>query len=274
MDGSHEGSLLRNEVEELFRDVITMDIPVSKNIQFTFMLTDLPIALREQMVRHIIGVEYGQNHGVDWIPDLEKSSWWSQSMRIMSFGDVYDQEMYFTPDSVMESEGAQTVYHGIIESIQVAYRQLLMLGVPMEDARGILPLHSNMAISWTLNLAALSHIIGKRSCWILQYGYWSYIISGIIEELANKVHPIFRELVLPPCFNRGKFNECKFQTENKRRVDGEDRLPVCPLYFQHNMFVKERTEYQDTSLFWRKHRELVPKYAKLWGCDPYTGEKR
>ena len=65
---------------EVFKKVVAQKIPVAENIDFVFILHDDPISHREQMVRHRIGSVYGDNFGVDIIPDLAKSSWWSECL--------------------------------------------------------------------------------------------------------------------------------------------------------------------------------------------------
>ena len=167
----------KNEVYSLFQKILNQNIPVAENISFTFLIKNDPIAHREQMVRHRIGTSYGDNYGVDIIPDLAKSTWWSQSMRILDCSNFVNNDNYFVPDSIKNDSDALNIYMETLLSIQKGYSDLVKLGIPLEDARGLMPLHTTMDISWTVNLSSLLHIIGKRSCWILQYGYWGSIIK-------------------------------------------------------------------------------------------------
>lgn len=269
-----DGGFLKRDVVDVFRKVIKQQIPVSENIDFVFMLHDDPISHREQMVRHRIGVHYGDNFGVDIIPDLADSTWWSQSMRIMDMTKFAEDEKYFIPQSVKDNYQALSAYKVAMDEIAVWYKGMLDLGIPMEDARNLLPLGTTMDISWKVNLASLIHIVGKRSCWILQYGLWSYIIKSMIDELCTKVDPIFREIVLPPCFGEGgKFHECVFKHENERRVSGEDKLPVCSLYHHNHMDLDEKMKYAgDHDDMKIRMTELAEKYSELWDKDAYTGE--
>jgi thymidylate synthase ThyX len=264
------------EVIDTFRKVIAQQIPVSENVSFTFMLNNDPISHREQMVRHRIGVHFGDNFGVDIIPDQMKSSWWSQSMRIMDYSKFIESNKFFVPESISDdNSNALDVYMETLRNIEKGYTKLVELGIPMEDARNLLPLATTMDISWTINLAGLLHIIGKRSCWILQYGLWGYVIKSMVGELVEKIHPIFREMILPPCFTDGEFKECTFKHENERRVDLRDKLPVCPLYYTYDMTTPEQKTYSDlihetdTEKLMNK---LVPKYSELWDRDAWTGK--
>ena len=262
-----------DDVIDLFRKVIAQQIPVGENIWFTFMLHNDPISHREQMVRHRIGVHFGDNFGVDIIPDQQKSTWWSQSMRIMDYKNFVESGNFFVPESIQNSQHNLEIYIETLKTIQQGYKLLVENGIPMQDARNLLPLGTTMHISWSINLSGLMHIIGKRSCWILQYGLWSYIIKSMIKELET-IHPIFRELSLPPCFVNGEFTECVFKHENERRVEGQDDLPVCPLYYTHEMNTAEKVQYSNTA---KKEMivmmdDLAPKYSELWNRDAWTGE--
>lgn len=267
---------LKNRVVDTFKKVISQNIPVGENIDFVFMLHDDPISHREQMVRHRIGVHYGDNFGVDVIPDLADSTWWSQSMRILDMSKFAENGNYFIPETVKD-KGLEKEYAQTMLSIQSAYSFFLKKGIPMEDARNLLPLGTTMDISWKVNLTSLIHIIGKRSCWILQYGLWGYIIDSMIKELVDKVDPIFEDLSLPPCFKEGEFHNCVFKHENERRVDGSDHLPVCPLYFGNHMKYEDRSEYIkviDSDLK-EMMGKLIEKYELLWNNrNAFTGLKK
>jgi thymidylate synthase ThyX len=281
--------------EDLFRRVIAQRIPVAENVDFVFMLEGVSVSFREQMVRHRIGTHVGDRLGVDIVPDLADSSWWSQSMRIQSMGSFADRESYRVPKSlkgklvtapksyrgeafasIPPKLPADHLFQATMKTIQDAYNALVEAGVPLEDARELIPLGTQHRISWKLNLAALQHIIGKRSCWILQGSIWHPVIAGMIDELAKKVDPIFRDLSLPPCAKSDEgehcFGGCVFKEENRRRVDGLDELPVCPLYFHnHTPWGAEgKTMRGDGPPMLDEMKTRAVEYAAFWGRNPYT----
>lgn len=252
----------------LFERILDQQIPVAQFINFNFVLEDVPISWREQAVRHRIGVKYGDNYAVDIVPEAD-ISFWSQSMRIQSMDDFASKGKYHTPDSIVKSKAdtaglhltaktALDIYVDAMERIEAAYSALVQMGIPMEDARNLIPLGATHRISMNVNLQALKHIIGERGCWILQGSLWAPVIESMVSELAKKVHPIFRRLVAPPCVSAGAFNSCKFVEENIRRVDGRDALPVCPLY------VTERNVKLTTDQIVAMEKR-IPEYATLWG---------
>jgi len=226
---------LNNGDPDLFQKVIDSKIPVAEMIDFVFLLENVSIAFREQMVRHRIGVKVGDRLGVDHVPDLADSTWWSQSMRVLDMGSFASAKAYETPEAVKNSKGAWVDdYNKHMQRTEELYNNLLSAGVPAEDARMILPLACQHRIVWKLNLAALMHIVSKRSCWILQLGFWGPVIRGMIQELAYGIDPIFARLATPPCMRGDKFNECLFHLDNEKRMKGEDPLPPCPLWMNQH----------------------------------------
>lgn len=317
----------RDKLEQLFWQVLRQHIPVAEHIHFTFMLDGISVSLREQMVRHRIGTKVGDNIGVDIIPDIATSSWWSQSMRIQDMGTFADRKMYRVPETLegktvgVNEHGfpepgkpavgkleAELLYKGVMGIIQDAYKSLVEAGVPMEDARELIPLGAQHSISWDINLQALLHVLGKRGCWILQGGIWSPIIQGMVNELVTKVHPMFARIVAPPCIDQDdNFKSCTYRLENARRMpdpqtgDAPDHHPPCPLYLcrdeEGQAKLAAELEHNDAEPGWRealkqgvlpkevlissdnlvpRHREMkarAEEYRKLWHADPYTWER-
>lgn len=289
---------LQNKARELFWQVIRQKIPVGEHIGFIFMLSNVSVSFREQMVRHRVGVKVGDRIGTDIVPDLDQSSWWSQSMRIQDMGHFASRMQYRIPKTLDGKKvshplatNAKELWHNTMDSIELAYNALVHAGVPMEDARDIIPLGAQHRISWALNLQTLLHVLGKRGCWILQLGLWGPIISGMISELVAKVDSSFQELLVPPCINtKSQFSTCLYPVENQRRLDGQDDHPVCPLFVCRDPAAEKA--FQESAVnsngFFQtpvKHRpqvlvklglhrfdellERAEEYRVLWGHDPY-----
>ena len=210
--------------------------------------------------------------------------------RVYKGKTVYDNGKYVT---VAEFWRRQMMW------IQSAYRKLVEVGIPMEDARGLVPLAATHRMTWTINLAALKHVVGKRGCWILQLGIWRPIIEGMIEALAEKFGEVFRTLISPPCLSGSKFKGCQFKLDNERRIQGEDEIPPCSLYLHHHadeartvpltvngnawtpQFSQKEGETFGPNTEKLGHVEAVRRldrynlmrrsYAQLWGRDADTG---
>lgn len=298
-------------LEKLFWDVLRQHIPVAEHINFIFMLDGVSVSLREQMVRHRIGTHVGDRLAVDIVPDLADSTWWSQSMRIQNMGAFADNRMYRVPESLdgkdmgeHPEQSAKAVFCDAMRRTQQAYNELVAMGVPMEDARELIPLGAQHRISWGINLQALLHVLGKRGCWILQLGIWGPIIHGMVRELAEKVHPMFSRIVAPPCIDQDdNFRSCTYRLENARRITGDDAHPPCPLYlcrdevgqaaFQDALLKVDAPGWQafasrvdkvqaahniliSTDSLVKRHREMkarAEEYRALWQHDPYDWSK-
>jgi thymidylate synthase ThyX len=232
-----------------------------------------------------LGVDIGM-FDVESIPDLADSSWWSQSMRIQNMGKFATNGAYRLPASVVKHRHLQAVFEQTMKDIQDSYNHLVDAGIPMEDARELIPLGAQHRISWRLNIGSLQHIVGKRGCWILQLGIWGPVIQGMIRELCEKVDPIFGELVTPPCLEGDRFKGCAYHEECRRRLDGSDALPPCPLHFRNHALPEALAKAETIAMAGdpevqaqydlpraEEMRTRAEDYRQFWRRDPYTGRR-
>lgn len=279
------------EIENIFKAVIAQNIPVGEHVDFVFMIEGVSVSWREQAVRHRIGTSpsperVGVDMVADVIPNISSSSWWSQSMRIQNMGRFAQDMMYRIPETLKnkvvpvgkgeygEFSGvcAVDVYDITMQRIENAYNALVAAGVPMEDARETIPLGAQHRISWKLNIGSLRHIVGERGCWILQLGIWGPVIQGMINELATKIHPIFYEFVSPPCMDEDNFKGCLYEEECRRRLDGSDSLPPCPIHLNYHHYNGFMPKSIESVKLVNEMRERALEYRQFWGRDPYTGK--
>lgn len=275
----------KHSFDNFFSRIIQEDIPVAEMVDFVFLLEGVSISLREQLVRHRIGVKVGPTIGVDQVPDLGDSSFWSQSMRILDMSQFATKEEYIIPESIGQNSIAKAIYQTQMQDAQATYRSLAGLKIPLEDARQVIPLGTTHQIVWKLNLASLKKIVGKRSCWILQLDLWKPIIIGMIDELCKKISPTFRELVTPPCYERNRWKGCHFCENNRARIEGiKDEIPPCPIFLAKDKNAFNWCE-QPESNKWQLHfngsstltvktidetaarrfENMVVEYSKFWG---------
>jgi len=258
---------LKARIRDTFLKVLSSHIPISENINFVFLLENVSVAFREQMVRHRVGCQVGARVGFDMIPELHDSTWWSQTMRVINMGDFANDDAYHTPQSIEENEKATEIYHDAMYNIEAAYNRLCDVGIPPEDARMVIPMAAQHRISWGLNLATLAHIITSRSCWIAQLGLWEPVILGMLDEVCTKVDPIFSVLATPPCMNGDVFKGCLHEIDSEARCSGKDPGIPCALYLGHtnpNEARNVRTGYA----------EMCSKFEKFWRRDVNTGQAK
>lgn len=282
------------EADKFFARIINEDIPLTEMIDFIFLLEDIPISLREQLVRHRIGVKVSGQHYVDTISDLSDSSFWSQSMRVMDMSDF----KFFIPESIEQSVPVVAkhkiplaVYQEAMDNAARTYSVLVEAGIPREDARNVIPLGAMHRIVWKLNLSAIKHIMSKRSCWILQLGLWKPIIQGMISELC-KLNPTFCQLATPPCMKGNEFSKCLFCENNYARIEGDvDVLPPCPLFLNHYKDLALQCSNKvfptsKTCWYWQSDisawtccdesrlslmSQMRAEYSRFWNRNVYTG---
>lgn len=264
----HNDPIYQTKVRELFEKVVDSSIPIAENLNFVFLLEGVSISFREQMVRHKIGVKVGERLGVDSFPDLHDSTWWAQSMRVLNMGEFADKGMYRIPDSIANNPEVIDDYKEFMGIIQEFYSEMLEKGVPIEDAREVIPLGAQHRISWGLNLSSLMHVAKKRSCWIPQVGTWEPVIKGMVRELVEKVDPYFASIVTPPCIKGNTFQKCVYELDNERRVDRSDPLLPCSLYMHQNA-IKPESVNMDQQRFSAMEKD----YADFWQRDVHTGKR-
>ncbi len=257
---------MKYDVNALFKKIIDAKIPISEMVDFVFLLDNTSVALREQIVRHRIGVKHGDRIGCDIIPEVQSSSWWSQSMRSLSMQSFFDHSKFEVPKNLTVEQ--DEIYAAAMLDAQQYYKQLVEMGVELEDARNVIPLAAQHRLVWKLNLASLLHIIGKRTCWILQFGLWEPVIKGMIKELTEKVDPIFADLGTPPCIRNEKFNDCLFHLDNETRLTGEDPNPICPLWACSckKMLADNLPQTQE-------YQRRINDYTDFWKRDVFSGDR-
>jgi len=259
-------------VRDEIRMILHESIPVTENLHFVFHLENIPISLREQLVRHRIGTSVDMRVGADIvpmadgdvyaafqamvadlpagsvmnlsvIPDLAESTWWSQTSRVINQGTFYKEGRFVLPESLAGKEvslpgyplhyPAEWAYRDCLEVIQNTYNALVAAGVHIEDARQLIPVGATHGITWGLNLKAMLHIFGKRSSWIAQIGIWGDVMGQMADELVSKVHPMFRMVLMPQCVVKGKYVGCPVNGTNVERIQGTDGMPPCPLWVRY-----------------------------------------
>ena len=158
---------------------------VLEHAVFTFEVKGVSRALTHQLVRHRI------------------ASYSQQSQRYVK---ITDMDGYVIPKSVDEWNMLND-YCSIMGEIWEYYDRLIKAGVPVEDARYILPNACTTNIIITMNARELRHFFSLRCC---ERAQWE------IRELANRmlkickeVSPIIFEWAGPRCAQLGYCPEAK-----------------------------------------------------------------
>ncbi len=139
-----------------------------EHASFTFAIDGVSRALTHQLVRHRVA-SYNQ-----------------QSQRYVKYEHGIET---ITPESVKENAEAQAVFDKAITEATNAYKTLLELGIPAEDARFLLPNAAETKIVVTMNARELLHFFNHRCCnraqWEIREMAWRMV--ELVKPLAPQV---------------------------------------------------------------------------------------
>ncbi len=113
-----------------------------EHASYTFAIDGVSRAMTHQLVRHRL------------------ASFNQQSQRYVTF---QDEPQFVRPQSVEEA-GASKEFDDAVQAAFDAYRKLVELGVPAEDARYLLPNACETKIAVTMNIRELLHFFSLRCC--------------------------------------------------------------------------------------------------------------
>lgn len=196
-------------------------------VKFHFMIEGVTRAFTHQMVRQRTAV-YAQ-----------------ESMR---FAVKEDMPVGLPPSlaGLPEEDSAVKLWHQSIDDIGTAYKGLVGMGVPAEDARGLLPTNILTRLHYSTDLRALLDHAGNRLCTQAQFE-WRLVFAKIVEAIrglnmdlelgyspvdANGTTKVYMAKELtepfkPVCYQTGK---CEFNANFDRacsireRVDANERI--------------------------------------------------
>lgn len=162
-------------------------------VDYTFEITEVTRAFTHQLVRTRTG-SYAQ-----------------ESQRTVDVGD----HGYLTPDSLREAGHNHPVeiYAHAMDDSLAAYNELISLGVPVQDARGVLPTNLHTSIIAKYTLRALHDMALVRLCTRTQGEYQQ--VFRMMKAAVVAVHPWAEPFIRVACAQTGV---CQFP-----------RYKACPI---------------------------------------------
>lgn len=134
-------------------------------VDYVFMIEGVSRAFTHQFVRS------------------RNASYAQQTMRVLNMGE-YD---FVMTDRVAADVQARGLVDIVNENIRLTYNKLIELGVPAEDARGILPTNISTNIVAKFNLRAFVDLAKSRTGGRTQNEYQK-VVNAMADEVL-KVHP-------------------------------------------------------------------------------------
>ena len=139
-----------------------------EHASFTFAIEGVSRALTHQLVRHRV------------------ASFNQQSQRYVKFKDSIET---IKPSPIAENATANEIFDTAIAQVTEAYKQLLSLDIPAEDARFLLPNAAETKIVVTMNARELHHFFSLRCCnraqWEIRELAWAML--DLVKPIAPRV---------------------------------------------------------------------------------------
>lgn len=139
-----------------------------EHASFTFAIEGVSRALTHQLVRHRV------------------ASFNQQSQRYVKFKDSIET---IKPSSIAQNATANEIFDTAIAQVTEAYKQLLSLDIPAEDARFLLPNAAETKIVVTMNARELHHFFSLRCCnraqWEIRELAWAML--DLVKPIAPRV---------------------------------------------------------------------------------------
>ena len=129
----------KNPEDAFYRAVEAGHTSLLEHIVFSFFIDGITRNCSHQLVRHRIGFSFSQ-----------------QSQRHVKVAEGYD---WYIPAATATKE-----FHGAVEVARQSYLAAIEAGIPLEDARDILPGCTKTSLVLTANARALEHFFHLRLC--------------------------------------------------------------------------------------------------------------
>lgn len=159
-------------------------------VDYTFLVTGVSRAYTHQQVR------------------TRSASYAQQTMRVLDMSKGYE---YVHTERNKANPQAMALIDGVNVHIQRAYRDLIELGQPVEDARGILPTNIATNIVCKFTLRTMAELARSRSGGRTQGEYQSVVLAMIEQVL--EVHPWAEKFFAPK--GRDYFKDIEAFAEKK-----------------------------------------------------------
>lgn len=159
---------------------------VAEHAVFTFQIEGISRACSHQLVRH------------------RMASYSQQSQRYVIMND---NDYFVIPESIKENDSEYIQYISVMKYLFDEYERMIKSGVPIEDARYILPNACCTNITVTMNARELRHFFKLRLCKRAQWEIRE--LAECMYECVKDIAPVLFEGVGPACIMDGKCKEKK-----------------------------------------------------------------
>jgi flavin-dependent thymidylate synthase len=115
----------------------------------------------------------------------ERQAFEAQESLRFAVKEGWEDEAHWPP-SIAEGSEAADIYASTLAAVAKSYEDLVTIGIPAEDARGLLPHATTTRLHMVFNLRTLMHMAGLRLCTQAQFE-WRLVMAGIVNALREKM---------------------------------------------------------------------------------------
>lgn len=164
---------------------------VLEHICFTIAIDGVSRALTHQLVRHRL------------------ASYSQQSQRYVNYAKNQQETAvgFVEPLSIQRNPQANDLFQQVCNTLKTAYKQLVDLGIPAEDARYLLPNATESKLVMTMNYREILAVSSIRLCYRAQ---WEIVeLFALIKKSIAKIDSFLGSKLLPKCQHNGYCSESK-----------------------------------------------------------------
>jgi thymidylate synthase (FAD) len=175
------GNFTKEKIKKLLTKIISSKHhSVLEHASFTFAIEGVSRALLAQLTRHRI------------------ASFSVQSQRYVKLKKNIE---FVTSETIRKNNRLFEKYNEFLKKAEELYKELLNAGVPVEDARYVLPNASSTTIITTMNARGLRHFFSLRTCNKAQWEIRDMAYHML--ELVKKEAPLLFSDAGPNCVREG-----------------------------------------------------------------------
>lgn len=169
-------------------------------------------------------------------------------------------------DRLSSVDKQRVIWETVTQHIAEAYNKLVNMGMPAEDARGLLPTNITTRIHYKTDLRNLLSTMGNRLCTQAQFE-WRKVAIGMVKAvrdsgvyMADELADLFR----PICYATGK---CEFMADMDRYCSIRDRVEA-----NHNMN-RPSSEWGQDYARARTGEKVKAIFPAEWLADPASARR-
>ena len=180
--------LTEKEIDQTTRAILERrHLSVLRHVDYCFTISGVSRAFSHQLVRHTAGHSFEQR---------------SQHYR------EEGQFNYIVPETINGAPALiEQYYEEAMNELQHRYDNLVLLGIPKEDARFVLPNACETQLIWTANLEAILNFIKTRACSVNTDEIKK--VALLVRKIVLQDIPEMKMFLGPPCLTTGMCFEGK-----------------------------------------------------------------